>query len=177
MHVVVRGAGDPLAFVNPARAAVRELDATVPIYRVRPMREVVEGTIGNQRLMAMVSTAFAFAALLLSAVGLYTLIAFQVTQRTREIGVRMALGAQRMMVVASVIRQALVLVMVGLGVGVFATFGATRLIRSQLFGVSAGDPLVMLGAVALLVSVALVASAIPARRAAGIAPQIAMRDE
>jgi ABC-type antimicrobial peptide transport system permease subunit len=156
---------------------VRELDSSVPIFRVRPMREFVEATISGQRLMAFVSGAFATAALLLSGVGLYTLIAFQVTQRTREIGVRMALGAQRTTVVTAVIRQALVLVGVGALVGGIATVGATKLIQNQLHGVTAADPLVVGGVALVLLTVALVASALPARRAASIAPQIAMRDE
>ena len=177
MNVVVRGRGDPAALINPARAALRELDPTVPMYRVRPMREVVESTISGQRLMAFVSGSFATAALLLSGVGLYTLIAFQVTQRTREIGVRMALGAPRTTVVLTVIRQALVLVGFGAMIGAIATVGATKLIQNQLFGVTAADPVVVGGVALLLFAVALVASALPARRAASIAPQIAMRDE
>lgn len=177
MNIVVRGTGDPIAFVNPARSAVQEIDPTVPIYRVRTMREFVDATISGQRLMAFVSTAFAVAALVLSGVGLYTLIAFQVTQRTREIGVRIALGAQRRTVVAGVVRQALVLVAIGGALGGVASIGAIRLIQNQLFGVAPGDPLVMVSVLVLLLMVAMVASVLPARRAAGIAPQVAMRDE
>jgi putative ABC transport system permease protein len=177
MNVVVKGRGNVSTLVNPVRAVVRDLDASVPIYRVRQMQEVVDATISNQRLLAFVSGAFATTALILTAIGLYALIAFQVALRTRDIGIRIALGAQRWAVVTSVIRQAIVLVLTGAGVGALASIGATSLIRSQLFGVGLADPVVLGGVAALLVVVAMAASAIPARRAAGVSPRIAMSDD
>ena len=177
MTVLVRGKGDPSSWVAPVRRVVRDLDPGVPIYRVRPMRDIVDDTLAGPRLSAFVSTAFAVVALLLSAAGLYALIAFHVAQRTREIGVRLALGAQRASVVASVIRQALGIVMAGCGLGALVTVGAIRLIRNQLFGVDAGDPLVFAGVALLLLVVAIAASLIPARRAANVAPLVAMRDD
>jgi putative ABC transport system permease protein len=177
MNVVIKGQGNVAALTNPARAIVRELDAAVPIYRVRQMQEVVDATISNQRLLAFVSGAFATTALILTAIGLYALIAFQVALRTREIGVRMALGAQRRMVVTSIVRQAVGLVLAGAAAGVLAAIGAVAVIRNQLFGVGPGDPVVIGSVAVLLVLVAIAAAAIPARRAAGISPQIAMREE
>ena len=115
--------------------------------------------------------------MLLSAMGLYGVIAYQVAQRTREIGVRVALGAQRTDVARLVVRQALALVAAGCAVGAIGAVGAIRLVRQQLFGVGPGDPVVLVGVTVALLGVTLVASAIPARRAASIAPLIAMREE
>ncbi|HSA56430.1 MAG TPA: ABC transporter permease, partial [Gemmatimonadaceae bacterium] len=177
MTVVVRGQGDPAQLAAPARAAVRELDPNLPIYGVRAMRDVVDATLTGPRLAAFVSASFAAVALLLSAIGLYSLIAFQVAQRTREIGVRVALGAQRTAVAGMVVRQALAIVAAGCVLGAIGTVGAARLVRHQLFGVGPGDPLVLAAVAGLLLTVALIASAIPARRAASVEPLIAMRDE
>ena len=177
MTVVVRGRGDPAQFATPARTNVSALDPNLPIYQVRAMRDVVDTTLATPRLVALVSASFAAVALLLSAMGLYGVIAYQVAQRTREIGVRVALGAQRTDVARLVVRQALALVAAGCAVGAIGAVGAIRLVRQQLFGVGPGDPVVLVGVTVALLGVTLVASAIPARRAASIEPLIAMREE
>ena len=177
MSLVVRAAGDPDALATALRQAVLSVDPDQPIYNVRTMGRLLSDTTAPRRLSLLLLGAFAATALLLAGVGIYGVLAYSVTQRTHEIGIRMALGARRGDVLLMVFRQGLRLVLVGAALGVAAAFGLTRLMRSLLYGVSPTDP-PTLGLVCLvLVGVALVACLVPARRASGVDPMIALRCE
>jgi len=150
------------------------LDKDQPIYNVRTMEEVVAQSIGTRRVSMLLVSVFAGAALLLAAVGIYGVMAYSVTQRTQEIGIRMALGAQTGDVLRMVVRQGMTLALVGIGVGLAGAFGFTRLLASLLFGVNASDPLTYVGISLLLALVALLACYLPARRAARLDPMNAL---
>jgi putative ABC transport system permease protein len=177
MSLVVRAAGDPSGLATALRLAVLSVDPDQPIYNVRTMAGLLSDTSAPRRLSLLLLGAFAGTALLLAGVGIYGVLAYSVTQRTHEIGIRMALGARRRDVLLMVFRQGLRMVLAGAALGMLAAFALTRLMSSLLFGVSPTDPLT-LGLVALvLVAVALLACLIPARRASGVDPMIALRYE
>ncbi|MGH9582837.1 MAG: FtsX-like permease family protein, partial [Bryobacteraceae bacterium] len=138
---------------------------------------LVEKDLQRERMLMSLSACFAVIALLLTAIGLYGLLARIVTLRTKEIGLRLALGAQPRNAVTPVIRQALQLVLAGIGIGLLAAFGVMRLLRTLLFGVQADNPWMLSAAAAVLILVALLASYIPARRAAKVDPMLALREE
>lgn len=177
MTMVVRTAGDPAALLPAVRRAVTDLDAQLPIYGESTMDDVMDATVAGPRLAALLATAFGVVALILAAVGLYGVMAYMVATRTREIGVRMAVGATSGRVVRMVVRQALALSLAGVAIGVSGSLVATRLITSQLFGVSPADPVAygVLPAVLLLVAVS--ASLVPAIRAARVSPLAALSEE
>ncbi len=177
MWLAVRTAGDPNAMVTAANAAVRAVDADMPLFQVNPMTTVVENTLMARKFLVLLLMLFAAVALTLAAVGLYGVIAYAVGQRTHEIGIRMALGARVGDVVRMVVRQGMGLAGIGLAVGAVAAFATTRFIASLLFGVGAADPVTFVVIPAILATVALVASWIPARRAARVDPMAALRDE
>ncbi|HKQ97743.1 MAG TPA: ABC transporter permease [Candidatus Polarisedimenticolia bacterium] len=177
MWVAVRTAGDPHAIVSAANGAVRAVDPDMPLFQVNPMTTVVENTLMARKFLVLLLMLFAAVALTLAAVGLYGVIAYAVGQRTHEIGIRMALGARVGDVVTMVVRQGMGLALIGLAVGAVAAFATTRFIASLLFGVGAADPVTFVVIPAILASVALVASWIPARRAARVDPMAALRDE
>jgi putative ABC transport system permease protein len=141
------------------------------------MREVIAGSMAQERFNTILMTLFAVVAMLLGAVGLYGVMAYNVTQRTREIGIRVALGARRADVLRLVIRQGLRLVALGLTLGLIAALALTRLMKKLLFEVSATDPMTFAGVASLLALVALLACWIPARRAANVDPMVALRCE
>jgi putative ABC transport system permease protein len=174
MAMVIRTAGDPAAFATTFRREVQALDKDQPVYNVRTMDDVVMNSLGTRRVSMQLFAVFAAAALLLAAVGIYGVLAYSVTQRTQEIGIRMALGAQKSDVLALVIRQGMMLAMIGVVVGLVGAFVLTRLIASLLFGVAATDPLTFVAIPLLLLFVALVACYLPARRAARLDPKIAL---
>jgi putative ABC transport system permease protein len=174
---VVRTQGNPLSLVGAVREQVRSLDARLPIFSVRTMEEVVADEVAQPRAAVLLLGLFALLAVVLAAVGLYGTISYVVVQRIREIGIRLALGAQRLDVLRLVVGQGLRLVGVGASLGSVAALALTRLMRSLLFGVSASDPLTFVVAAVLLVIVALVACWIPARRAARVDPMVALRYE
>jgi len=177
MSLVLRAQGDPEALASALRGAVQSIDPDQPIYNVRSMDSLLATTLAPRRLSLLLLATFAVTALLLAGVGIYGVLAYSVTQRTHEIGIRMALGARRADVLVMVLRQGLRLVLAGAALGVAAAFGLTRLMSSLLFGVSPTDP-ATLGAVCLvLVGVALLACLVPARRASGVDPMIALRCE
>jgi putative ABC transport system permease protein len=147
------------------------------MYDLQPYSRVVRGTFDQQNMIASLTWLFGAVGLVLAAVGLYGVTAYGVEQRTSEIGVRMALGADRGSVVAMVLRGAFWQVGIGLGIGIPAAIGAGYLIASQLFGVAPWNPLLLASAIALLGLTALVAAVIPAQRAAGIDPMRALRSE
>jgi len=177
MSLVVRASVDPEALSTALRKTVQSIDADQPIYNVRPMDSLLADTLAPRRLSLLLLGAFALTALLLAGVGIYGVLAYSVTQRTHEIGIRMALGARRADVLIMVLRQGLRLVLSGAALGILAAFGLTRLMTSLLFGVSPTDP-ATLGIVCLvLVGTALVACLVPARRASGVDPMNALRCE
>jgi putative ABC transport system permease protein len=174
MAMVIRTAGDPAAFATTFRREVQALDKDQPVYNVRTIDDVVMNSLGTRRVSMQLFAVFAAAALLLAAVGIYGVLAYSVTQRTQEIGIRMALGAQKSDVLALVIRQGMMLALIGVVVGLVGAFALTRLIASLLFGVAATDPLTFVAIPLLLLCVALVACYLPARRAARLDPKIAL---
>jgi predicted permease len=173
----VRTAGDPVASVTAIRQAVREVDPNLPVAAVRTQAEQANESLRMERLFARLLSLFGLLALLLAAIGLYGVMAYSVAQRTKEIGIRMALGAQRHNVLKLVISQGMILTLIGVVLGTGGAIGLTRLIKSQLFGVSATDPLTFVAIALLLAAVALLASYIPARRATKVDPLVALRYE
>lgn len=176
-NIVIWASGHPADFQRQVKRALAEVDPNLVIYDVQPYSEVIQGTFDQQNMIASLTWLFGAVGLVLAAVGLYGVTAYGVEQRTSEIGVRMALGADRGSVIAMVLRGAFLQVGIGLGVGIPAAIGAGYLIASQLFGVTPWNPLLLAGATALLGLAALVAALIPARRAASIEPMQALRSE
>jgi putative ABC transport system permease protein len=174
-HYVVRTSGDPSALTAALRHETAAIDRTLTLDDVMTMSRIVERTQGPWRFNMIVFGAFAMVALLLSTLGLFGLVAYTVSQRTREIGVRMALGASQTAVVRLMVRQGAWPVVAGLGVGLVGAFAVTRLVASLLFGVSAADPLTFALVAVGLLTVAIVACYVPARRSAHVDPLVALR--
>jgi putative ABC transport system permease protein len=156
---------------------VWQVDPSIPVTQVRPMSEVLSVSLAAQRFNTLLLGVFAGVALLLASVGLYGVLAFSVAQRTREIGIRMALGAQAGDVLHLILRQGLALSVLGVGVGISASLAGTRVLRGLLYGVAPTDPATFAAVAFLLVAVALVACLIPARRAMKVDPMVALRYE
>jgi predicted lysophospholipase L1 biosynthesis ABC-type transport system permease subunit len=175
--VVVKTKPDARAMFGVLRAAVHSIDPNVPVFAMRTLDEQIDRNIATERLVAGLAAGFGLVAAVLAAVGLYGLMAFNVARRTAEIGVRVALGARRSAVAWMVLRDVLMLVAIGAVVALPAAWGLSRYLQSQLYGVKAGDPLTVGGLVLALVSVAAVASFVPARRASRIDPMVALRHE
>jgi predicted permease len=175
MILHVRTTGDPAALANALRAKVRELDPSLPVTDVRTMREHLRLATFEQRLLASFLGGLGAIALLLSTVGLYSVIRYAVSQRTRELGVRMALGAQPGEVARLVLGQGMVLALLGGGLGVAIAFGTGRLLANQLYGVSASDPVIFGSVLAVLAMVSAFATWLPARMAAEVDPMITLR--
>jgi predicted permease len=177
MSLAVRTTGDPLNVASMLTNAIREVDAEVPLLNVRTMDASVSASLSPQRFTMLLLAAFAGTALLLAAAGIYGVMAYMVTRRTREIGVRMALGAVAGDVLKLVIGQAMWTTAVGVVIGVAGSLALMRTMQSMLFGVRATDPLTVIGVVLLLAAVSLLACWIPARRATKIDPLVALRYE
>jgi predicted permease len=175
--VVLRTAGDPSAIMKQVRLAVKQLDPGYVVYAVRTMGEVIEGAFAVRRLAMILLGTFAALALLLSCVGIYGVISHLVGQRTREIGLRMALGAQRSDVLRLVVGEGARMALLGVVAGLAAGFALTRLMANQLFGVSAHDPITFTAVATLLALVAILACYQPARRAMRVDPAEALRCE
>jgi predicted permease len=175
--VVLRTEGDPTAVMSSVRRAVAEIDSREVVYNVQTMNEVVSNSFAARRLSMMLLGVFAALALALACVGIYGVISYLVGQRTHEIGVRMALGAQRRDVLRLVIGHGTRMALIGVAIGIASALGLTRLMANQLFGVSAHDPLTFAGVGMLLVIVAVAACYVPARRAMRVDPMIALRHE
>ena len=173
----IQTAGKPQDLTEPVRKAFAALDANVPVSRIRTLDELVDSSISKDILVARLSTFFGLLALVLACVGLYGVMSYTVSRRTREIGVRMALGAQRTQVLGMVLNEGLKLVLIGIVVGIPVALLASRVFSSMLFGLSPADPLSMLTVIAVLLSITLLASYIPARRATKVDPMIALRYE
>jgi len=175
--VYVRASGDPTNLFNTLRAEVRAVDASVPMYDMRTLDHQMELSLLTERLLSTLSSVFGCLATLLAALGLYGVMAFMVARRTREIGIRMALGAGQGSVVWMVLRETLTLAGIGVAIGLGGAYGITRLIQAQLFGVEPTDLLTMAAASLGIAAVTTLAGYIPARRATGIDPMSALRWE
>ena len=177
MTVYVRTTADPKVLMNLIREKVRDLDPNIPIFDMRTTDEQIQNSLSAERMIASLSTVFGLLATILAAVGLYGLMAYNVVQRTREIGIRMALGAAQRDVVWMVMRDVLILVGVGIAVGVPAALALTSIVRSQLYGLSGHDPITLVLATVGLAIVAFAAGYIPALRASRLDPMRALRYE
>jgi putative ABC transport system permease protein len=177
MALVVRTATDPAAMTTTLRREVLGLDKDLPIFNVKTMEDVVAASIGSRRTSMLLLSVFAGVALLLAAIGIYGVMAYSVTQRRHEIGIRMALGAQVGNVLGMIVRQGMALALVGITVGLVGALGLTRVIANLLFGVSATDPITFVVIPLLLAFVALLACWLPARRATLVDPIEALRTE
>lgn len=176
--LVFRTASANLAGMETAvRRIVQEIDGDVFVGNLRPMHALIARQLAQPRFNMLLLAMFATVAMILAAIGIYGVIAYSVTQRTREIGIRMALGAQRQQMLAMVLRQSLTVVLIGIVIGLLAAFAATRLLASMLYGVGANDLLTYASVVFLLSAAAFLASYIPARRAMKVDPMIALRYE
>jgi putative ABC transport system permease protein len=175
--LVVRTSGDPKSIAGPVRAAIREMDAQLPVANIRPMSEVVSTSLATPRLTGFLLGTFAAIALTLAAVGIYGVLSYLVSRRTHEIGIRLAVGADRMQVMTMVLRQGLTLAGIGIGAGLIAALVLTRLMQSLLYQVQPSDPVTFVAVSVALIAVALIASAVPAFRATRVSPLIALRTE
>jgi putative ABC transport system permease protein len=167
----------PGSLIGALRREVQVLDKELPVYNVGTFAEHLDSELLDQRVIAILVSVFGLLAMLLASVGLYGAISYVAGQRTREIGIRMALGAEPRNVLELVVSQGLALALIGIGMGTAAALALTRLISSRLYGVSATDPVSFFSAATLVAAVALAAGYIPARRAARIDPMVALRHE
>jgi predicted permease len=173
----IQTAGKPEEMMEPVRKTFAAVDANVPVTRLRSLNGLVDSSISRDILVARLSTFFGVLALLLASIGLYGVMSYTVSRRTREIGVRMALGAHKAQVLRMVLQEAMKLVVIGIIIGIPASFLLTRVFSSMLFGLSSTDPVSMLIVVAVLGGVACIAGLIPARRATKVDPLVALRYE
>lgn len=176
MALVLRTTRDPRALAADVRNVVRAVDPDQPVFDIKTMEEVVDGSVSSRRLTMVLLSTFATLAIVLAAIGIYGVISYMVAQRTHEIGVRMALGAQRHDVLRLILGHGMVLATIGIGLGVTASLALTRVLSTLLFGVSSTDPSTFLAVSLLLATVALIAGYIPGRRATKVDPIIALRE-
>jgi predicted permease len=177
MHVVVKTAANDMQAVSAVRAALKQADPELPLFDVKTMPERVTHSVRDRKSAMVICLAFALLALTLSAIGIYGVLAYTVTQRTREFGIRMALGASAGDVVGMVVRHGLRLAAIGLGIGVAGALAITRLMTTMLYGVRPTDPLVFGSVAASLMAVAVAASVVPSLRISHIRPANALRYE
>ena len=175
MYLVIRASGDPLALAPAIRERVWRVDANLPVERIIGMRALLGDSVAEPRFNAALLGLFAIAALLLAAVGIYGVLSYTVAQRTNEIGVRMALGAERWSVIRLVVGEGIMVALLGIVIGLAGAFALSRVMDSVLYGSSGRDPIVFAGVAAVLASVALLAAYLPARRASRIEPVVALR--
>jgi ABC-type antimicrobial peptide transport system permease subunit len=177
MHFELRTAGDPMKLVSAVRRVAQEMNANLALYDVKSQVAQINESLFQARLFAQLTSFFGALAALLACVGLYGVMAFAVSRRTREIGVRMALGASRAEIVQMILRETFVLLGLGIVIGILAALGAARLISSLLYGIAPNDPSTCVVVCAVLAGVALVACYVPARRAMRVDPMVALRYE
>ena len=175
--LVVRTVAAPMALAGPIRSIARSVDQRVPILEIRTLDDVLSGSLGEPQVYALLLGVFAALALVLAAVGLYGVVSYTVTERTHEMGVRMALGAVQGDVVRLVLGQGLALVVAGAAIGLGAALFMTRLLTRLIPSAVAGDPLTLSAVMALLLGVAFLAAYLPARRASRVDPMVALRCE
>ena len=172
---MARTSTEPAALARAVEAAVQELDQELPVSRVLSMTQLMQDAIARQRLSTVILGVFAFVAIVLAAVGLYGVVAHSVTERTREIGVRMALGAERSQVLGLFVRHGVATAAAGTVVGLAGAYALSRWLETLLFGVEPTDPLTFVAVAIVLLVVAAAACYVPARRAARIDPLVALR--
>ena len=177
LHVVLKTAGEPLAMSETVRAAMRQIDPTVPIQAFTSQTEQISQRFAQKRLFARAYAAFGVLAVLLACIGLFGLMSYNVARRTGEIGVRMALGAQRRAVVGMIMSESIQLVAIGIALGLGAALWAGRFVQTVVYGLSPSDPLTIGGAVTLIAVVTALAGGLPARRASNVNPIEALRQE
>jgi ABC-type antimicrobial peptide transport system permease subunit len=173
----IRTAGDPKALIPSLRAMLNQRDSNLPLIDVKTQTERIENLVSRERMIANLSSLFGMLALSLACIGLYGLLSYEVTRRTREIGIRMALGARRGDLIQMVVSRGVALVLAGIAVGIGGAIGIAHLLKSLLFGVSAGDPITLATVTVILLGVAALAAFVPARRASTVNPVIALRYE
>ena len=173
----LRTAGDPLLYVNSVREIVHQADARVPVSEVRTQAAEINQTINQEITFAELCSGFAILTLVIACVGLYGTVSYNVARRTAEIGIRMALGAQRGRVVRMVLSEVLGLAAVGLAIGMVAALGTSKFVESLLYGIKSNDPLALLAAVAILFAAVTLGGYAPARKASRIDPMAALRHE
>jgi putative ABC transport system permease protein len=175
--LVVRAANDPMAQIAPIRGALHTLDKDLPLYGPRPLSELVSQSSAGKRFLALLLSLFGATALSVASIGIYGVVAHNVAQRTHEIGIRIAVGAERSHVLKLVVGQVFRVTLTGMGLGALGALGLTRYLKSLLYGVKPTDPATFAGVAAMLLLVALLASYIPARRATKVDPMVALRYE
>jgi putative ABC transport system permease protein len=176
MNIVVRSSAPFEQLAGEIRRLVQSADPTLPVVKMRPMDLVFEDAASRPRFLAQLLGIFAALALALAAVGTYGILSYSVTERTREIGIHMALGATKGSVLGMILVQGMRLTIVGLAAGLIASFGLTRLLQAQLFNVKPTDPLTLSVVTIFIAIVALLACYVPARRATGVDPMVTLRD-
>jgi putative ABC transport system permease protein len=177
MTVIVKAQSDPTQLISALREQVKAVDPDQPIYNIRTMNEIRAESVASERLNLTLLSIFAGIALVLAIVGIYGVMSYTVTQRTHEIGIRMAIGAQPRDVFRMVIGQGMTLALIGVGIGLIGAFALTRLMASMLFGIAPTDPVTFAVIAVLLTAVALLACFIPGRRATKVDPVISLRYE
>jgi putative ABC transport system permease protein len=177
MTILLRTRNDPATLVSALRNAVQTIDPTQPVTNIRTLDQIISDSIAQSRLNMLLMGLFGGLALILAAVGIYGLLSYAVTERTREIGTRMALGAQVPDVTKLVLKQGMTLALIGEVIGLVGAFALTRVIRGLLFGVAPTDAMTFIAVAAVLTSVALLACYFPARRAAKVDPLVALRHQ
>jgi putative ABC transport system permease protein len=177
MTVVMRTAGDPRALQQAVRGVVQSLDKNAPVYTVRTIEDILDRSVATPRFNTLLIGLFAAVALILTMVGLYGVISCSVSENTQQIGIRVALGAQRRDVFRLIVGRGLMLTIAGVAIGLGAAFGLTRLMSSLLFGVGSTDPWTFTGVALLLLLVAATACYLPARRAMNVDPMVALRHD
>ncbi len=177
MSVMVRTQGDPQDLVRPLTKTVQSIDKGLPLLHIKTLDQYVSESIADTRFESVLLAIFGALALTLTAIGIYGVISYTVVQQTREMGIRLALGAERGTIIAMILRSGLLLATMGIVPGLVAAFLLTQLIAALLYGVSPSDPSTFLSVSVVLVAVATLASYIPARRAAKVDPMVALRYE
>jgi putative ABC transport system permease protein len=177
MYLAIRTSVNPTSVVGAVKSAIQRVDKDQPVYNIKTMEEYLASSVANRQFTMLLFGIFGALALVLAAVGLYGVMSYSVTQRTHEIGIRMALGANRSDVMRLVVGQGMLLALAGVGIGLGAAFALTRLMSSLLFGVSATDMMTFAVISVILTGVALAASFVPARRAMKVDPMVALRYE
>ncbi len=175
VFLVVRTTGEPLSLAGAIRGEIHQMDANLPVANIRPMSDIVSTALATPRLTSFLLGAFAAIALALAAVGIYGVLAYLVAQRTHEIGIRLAIGANRAQVLGMILKQGMTLALGGIAIGVVAAFGLTRLMQSLLYQITASDPMTYVIVPIALLLVTLVASYLPALRATRVSPTTALR--
>ena len=177
MNVALRTDGDPRRLLAPVREALRELDPSIPLSRAETMEQIVATSLSADRFSMLLAGAFGAIALLLASVGIYGVLAYTVEQRSKELGIRMALGADGGAVRGLVLRQGAALTAIGLGLGVFGAIWLTRFMASQLYGVNPNDPLTFVAVTTLLAAIAAMACWVPVQRATRVDPVVVLRQD